>query len=61
MEARAAICLWVPDPQTALDRAVALGRQEAMPTLAVPCGSTMAHFMHPDGDLTGLSQGSPKG
>ncbi len=43
----------VPDPQAALDKAVALGAAVAMPVTEMPM-VTMALFTDPDGNLVGI-------
>lgn len=44
----------VPDLQAALDKAVSLGGQVAMPPMDVPGGPSIAHFLDPAGNFVGL-------
>lgn len=44
----------VPDPQAALDQAVALGGKVVMPVMEIPGAVTMAQFADPEGNLIGV-------
>ncbi len=55
---RTTIYVEVPDLQAALDRAVQLGGEVAMPPMTVPGTSvSLAQFTDPDGNLVGLVTG----
>lgn len=54
---RVSVYAQVDDPQTYLDKAVALGGSVIMPVTEIPGSVTMALFADPDGNVIGLVKG----